>query len=325
MRKFKNRRRFRLTGVAAGILSLGLVAAACGGGGTESGGGGGNSAGAGGGNKSEPITIGYIQWNEDIANTFLWKYLLEQRGYKVETKQVKAGLIFKGMARGDIDLFMDTWLPKTHKNYWETYGDKLTKVTKYYDNAPLALAVPKWTYKKVDSIPGLGKHADLFDGKITGIGGGAGETDYIKHDLLPAYGLKDKIHYQISSTNAMLTALDKAVENHDDIVVALWYPHWAWNEYPIKPLKDPKGAWGEPDNLFITARGENSGTGAFKDDYPKVYKWISKYHMTHEQEGNLSNAIVNGPSTKQERQEAAKKWVDNHQDLVNKWVPPKSG
>src|SRR5699024_5272208 len=73
------------------------------------------------------------------------------------------------------------------------------------------------------SIDDLKGHADLFDGKITGIESGAGETEIVKNELIPDYGLEDE------------------------------YTHWAYNKFAIKDLKDPRGAMGEPEKLHIMA------------------------------------------------------------------------
>jgi len=100
------------------------------------------------------ITIGYINWDEDVATTYMWQKVLEAKGYTVKVTQISdAGPVYIGLDKGDIDLFLDSWLPATHKTYWDKYGDNLTKITKWYDSAPLTIAVPK--YMKIDSLAQL--------------------------------------------------------------------------------------------------------------------------------------------------------------------------
>lgn len=100
------------------------------------------------------IKIGYINWDEDVATTHLWKKILEAKGYKVTMTQVSdAGPVYIGLDKGDVDLYLDSWLPATHKTYWAKYGDNLTKIKKWYDSAPLTIAVPK--YMKIDSLDQL--------------------------------------------------------------------------------------------------------------------------------------------------------------------------
>lgn len=318
VRQLRNRRT-RLVALAAGVLSLGLVAAACGGGG-----GGGSSAGGGsgggGGGKDKTITIGYITWAEDVATTYMWENILENHGYTVETKQLQAGGLFTGMAKGDLDFFLDTWLPTTHKSYWKQYGDQLEKLAMWYDNASLDLAVPK--YWDVNSIDQLGQHASEIDGKITGIDAGAGESDQIKNNIIPSYGFEGTIAYAPSSEATMLASLKKAIGNKQPIVVALWHPHWAYAAFPIKDLKDPKNAWPGAEKIYVTARGD------FSKDHPEIAKWFKNYKLSDQQLASLEDQIfqvkngevVNKAENPQERKKIIDKWIDKHQDLVDSWT-----
>lgn len=312
MNLFRNRRRSRGVGLVAGLLALGLVAAACGGGAAtgEAGGGGGEAGGSGGGGKS--LTIGYITWAEDIAATYLWEHILEKRGYEVKLTQAGVGPTFAGVASGDIQLFFDMWLPLTHKQYKEQYGDQMIQLTQWYDKATLEIAVPEYL-KKIDSIGDLRGKAEMFDGKIVGIEPGAGLTDVTKSRVIPQYNLK-AYRLATSSTTAMLAALESATKAKEPIVVTLWRPHWAYAAYPIKDLKDPKGALGEAEHIYAVAP-----TG-FKEEYPQVAKWVSNFHMTPEQLGPLENMVVNKADSAQERRAKAAKWASNHQDLISQWV-----
>lgn len=309
MRLLRDKKPPRALGLAAAALSLGLVAAACGTAGTGGEGGG----GGGGGGQSEPLTIGYINWNEDVATTFLWKHILEQRGYNVELKQLGVAPLFTSLARGDIDMFLDTWLPSTHEKYWKRFGGDLTKIAQWYDGASLDLAVPK--YMNIDSIGQLNSVAGKLDGKITGIGPGAGETGIIKNQIMPAYNLEDKLTYQTSSSTAMLASLKKATGNNEPIVVALWHPHWAYEAFPIKDLEDPKNAWPGEEKLYVSA------PKGFSQDWPKIAKWMENYKLTDEQLSSLSNQVVNKAGDSNEaKQQAAAKWAQQNQDLIQSWV-----
>lgn len=78
------------------------------------------------------ISIGYIPWDEGIASTFLWKEMLEQRGFEVDVKQYEAGALYTGMANGQIDFQTDSWLPVTHASYWEKYQDRLEDMGSWF-------------------------------------------------------------------------------------------------------------------------------------------------------------------------------------------------
>src|SRR5690606_11831561 len=157
-------------------------------------------------------------------------HLLEEQGYEVGLTNVDAAPLFQGLADGDIDLFLDGWLPDTHSDYWEEHGDSLEQVGVWFDNARLSIAVPD--YVEIDSLADLADGADTFGGRIVGIEPGAGLMRVTGDDVMPTYGLDD---FQLleGSTPTMLTELQTAIENEEPIVVTLWHPHWAYAKFPI--------------------------------------------------------------------------------------------
>src|SRR5690606_26382491 len=73
--------------------------------------------------EGKKISMGYIPWDEGVASTFLWKEILEQRGFEVEAKQFEAGPLYTALAQGTVDFQTDAWLPTTHEAYWKKYGE----------------------------------------------------------------------------------------------------------------------------------------------------------------------------------------------------------
>ncbi|NEE51446.1 glycine/betaine ABC transporter permease, partial [Streptomyces sp. SID8455] len=170
----------------AGIVALALVAGGMGiFGGSAKDTAAGADAKVGDGKK---ISIGYIPWDEGIASTFLWKEMLEQRGYEVDVKQYEAGSLYTGMANGQIDFQTDSWLPTTHATYWKKYQDRLEDMGAWYAPTSLELAVPAYM-KDVQSMDDLKGRASEFKGRIVGIEPSAGEMGLLKDKLLPGYGL----------------------------------------------------------------------------------------------------------------------------------------
>ncbi|KNY30615.1 glycine betaine ABC transporter substrate-binding protein [Pseudobacteroides cellulosolvens] len=51
------------------------------------------------------------------------------------------------LSKGDIDIFMDSWLPDMHKNYMNTFGRTIDDVSVSYPNGELGWVVP--TYVEV--------------------------------------------------------------------------------------------------------------------------------------------------------------------------------
>src|SRR5699024_3980975 len=64
------------------------------------------------------ITIGVFNgWEEGIAASELWKYVLEDQGYTVTLEYADPAPIFSGLASGDYDFNLDVWKPVTHGAY----------------------------------------------------------------------------------------------------------------------------------------------------------------------------------------------------------------
>lgn len=283
------------------LLALALVASAC----AEDGPG--DATGAPG--DAEPIHFGWIAWDENIANTFLWKEILEQEGYDVNETQLDAAPVYAGLADGTLDLFLDAWLPITHSDYWAQYGDQLEDFGLWHEPGVLTIAVPD--YAEVESLADLAEHQDTYGGQIIGIEPGAGLTRITREEVMPGYGLDDWELVE-SSTPAMLTELERAIDAEEPIVVTLWRPHWAYAELPIRDLEDPETLLGEPEELHALGRD------GFAEDYPRVAEWIEAFEMDGQELGSLS-ALINEMGDGQE-QEAARQWMEENADLVDSWL-----
>lgn len=300
----KLHRTMRRTGMAAGLLALGLTAAACG-----SDDGGGDTASEGGGEGGGTVTLGIIpSWTDGLSTAYLWEHVLEEEGYEVEIEEIAdAAPLYTGVANGDIDIYPSAWSEVTHEAYMEEYGDDLEDLGAYYEGAKLTLAVPEYT--DITSIADLKGNEDMFDSKIVGIEAGAGLTKATKEQVIPTYGLDDYTLVE-SSTTAMLAELRKATEAEEDIVVTLWKPFWANSEFPVKDLEDPEGALGEPEALHAIA------TKGFSEEMPEVAEMFGNFKLDDEQYGSLENMVVNEYGEGKEA-EAIDAWIKENPDFMD--------
>ncbi|MEU6946377.1 ABC transporter permease/substrate binding protein [Streptomyces sp. NPDC046316] len=292
-----------------GVVVLALVAGGMGflGGGAASTTAGGKDIGHG-----KKITMGYIPWDEGIASTFLWKELLERRGYEVDAKQLEAGALYTGMAGGQIDFETDSWLPVTHAQYWEKYQNKLEDLGSWYGPTSLELSVPSYM-KGIDSLDDLKGRSGEFKGRIIGIEPSAGMMGILKDKVLNEYGLKGEYKVVDGSTPGMLAELKRAYDKKEPVVVTLWSPHWAYSTYDLKKLKDPKGTWGKGDGVHTLARK------GFTADNPEVGAWLKNFELTEKQLTDLEAAIQE--TGKGKEQEAVRGWLEKNPGLAEKLAP----
>ena len=306
----------RTTALVASLATAGLVLAACGDGGedtaaedtgsddttTE------ETEDAAAGGASGEITLGFLpSWTDGLSTAYLLENQREEMGYTVEmeTLTVPAPL-YAGLANGDVDMYPSAWSEVTHADYMEEYGDSIEDLGSYYDSAVLTIAVPE--YVDIDSLEELADNADRFGSRIVGIEPGAGLTGVTQDSMMPAYGLEDRA-LVTSSTTAMLTELQNAVENEEDIVVTLWRPFWANAEFPVKDLEDPEGALGEPEALHFLGRE------GFAEEFPEAAEWIGQLKLDDDQYGSLEDMVVNEYGEGNEA-EAVEAWIEENPDVL---------
>ncbi|MFD3554720.1 ABC transporter permease/substrate binding protein [Streptomyces goshikiensis] len=257
--------------------------------------------------KGREISLGYIPWDEGIASTFLWKELLERRGFEVDARQLELGALFTGLAGGQVDFQTDAWLPVTQAQYWEKYGKKLDDLGTWYGPTSIELSVPSYM-KDVKSLADLKGKGSQFKGRIIGIEPSAGAMGLLKDKVLPAYGLDGEYKVVDGSTPGMLAELKRAYEKHEPVAVVLWSPHWAYASYDLRKLEDPQGSWGKGDGIHTLARK------GFAKDEPEVAKWLRSFKLSEAQLTGLEAKIQE--SGKGKEQQAVRAWLAEHPEVA---------
>ncbi|MFB6496636.1 glycine betaine ABC transporter substrate-binding protein [Bacillus haynesii] len=149
---------------------------------------------------------------------------------------------------------------------------------------------------------------DQVDYKITGIDPGAGIMN-ATDQALKDYDLS-KWTVTSGSSSAMTAALKKAYDKKEPIIITGWTPHWMFAKYDLKYLKDPKGSYGDAEEIHtVTRKG-------FKDDHPGANKLLSQFSWTEDDMGEVMLAVQEGKKP----EEAAADFLKKHQDLVKKWT-----
>lgn len=273
----------------------------------------GKSGGLSSSNESKTITIGEVEgYSDDVAINALWKHLLEKKGWTVKIKKLQLGAMFGGMAHGGIDTYLDVWLPTTHGAYVNKYKDQLKVLkTPWNKQAKLGLAVPD--YSDLKSLSDLPAASGELGGRIVGIEAASGEMKLLQKKIMPAYKLDDKFKLVPSSSPAMLASLKDAMSKKQPIVVVLWKPHWAWSQFDIRFLKDPKHAWPPPETVHIAMSDDYAG------DHPQLSKWFGRTKLDATQWASLMSAIEkkNGHAD-----QGVKTWLKKpeNQQLVESWT-----
>jgi glycine betaine/proline transport system substrate-binding protein len=261
---------------------------------------------------AEPLKLAISNWATGKVVGNIARYVIETKlNQPVEAVTTDIGIQFEGVARGDIDLMVNGWLPTTHAAYYAKYKDRIVDQGVIFGGARNGWAVPTYVPEsELASIEDLKKPEvkDKLDGTIQTIEPGSGLA-VTSEKALKEYGL-DGYRLQPSSEAGMLAALSRGYSAKKWIVATVWSPHWLFQKWSMRYLADPKHALGgEEANHGFSSR-------QFDSKFPRVSVFMKHFKLSVSDvekvalEGNASN---NFPA-------AAKAFVDSHPDQVKSWL-----
>lgn len=253
--------------------------------------------------EKKEIRLVYADWSEGVAMTYLAAEILQtELGYEVETKMTDIESVFREIESGDYDLFVDAWLPETHKTYMNTYGADLENLGVNVETVRTGLMVPN--YVEAQTIGELDSVVD----QIIGIGSGAGVMEATK-TAIESYGLSAEL--MEGSEQMMTDTLSNAIKRREPIVVTGWTPHWIMNRYELRFLDDPENVFGETEQIYTLARE------GFSEENSRAATFFERYKLTNEQLGTLMDELQTFPNNEQR---AVQNWIKDNEFIVNQWV-----
>ncbi|WP_233859565.1 glycine betaine ABC transporter substrate-binding protein [Paraburkholderia sp. HD33-4] len=268
--------------------------------------------GIGSASAAEPIKLAITDWADVLATANVAKYVLETKlNQPVKFVNADIGIQFQGVARGDLDIMVGGWLPVTHAVYYAKYKNDLDDVGVIYTGGRNGWAVPAYVPEsQVSSIADLSKPevASKLDSTIQGIGPGSGLMQASAKSV-QAYGLTG-YNLQSSSEAGMLAAVSRAYQTKQWVVATVWSPHWLWQKWQMRYLKDPKGTLGGEEQVHAFASKQFASKFPRADVFFKHFKLTLADVEAIELEGNSTNDYAS----------AAKKFVDAHPDKLQAWL-----
>ncbi|CAD6550788.1 glycine betaine ABC transporter substrate-binding protein [Paraburkholderia sabiae] len=270
------------------------------------------SAGAGQAIAAEPIKMAVTNWADVLAVANVAKYALEtQLKQPVQFVQADIGIQYQGVARGDLDIMVGGWLPVTHATYYARYKNDMEDVGVIYTGGKNGWAVPAYIPEsQVSTISDLEKPdvKSKLNGTIQGIEPGGGLMQ-ASEKAIKAYDLAG-YNLQSSSEAGMLAGVQRAYQSKQWIVATVWSPHWLFQKWQMRYLKDPKGTLGGEEQVHAFASKQ------FATKFPRADVFFKHFKLTLadveaiEFEGNSTNDYAT----------AAKKFVDAHPEKLKAWL-----
>ena len=261
-------------------------------------------AGGCGGKDSGVVRLAYVEWDTETASAYVVREVLKDAGYKATVTPVDMQVMWQAVASGKADAMAAAWLPTTHRAQYETYRDRLTDLGPCLTGTKIGLVVP--SYMKVRSIEDLSDEAGRH---ITGIEPGAGIMSLTERALLSYPSLKGWT-LDAASTGAMVTALRKAMDRKEPIIITGWAPHWMFSAYDLVFLDDPRGVYGGEEEIRTMVRK------GFDKDNPGACRILDRFSWTVSDMNEVMLDIAGGMKP----EKAARKWIDAHPDKVATWT-----
>lgn len=253
------------------------------------------------------IKIGFVEgWADSAATTHVAATIIRSKlGHPVELVPLAAGIMWQGVARGDLDATLSAWLPFTHEAYLASFKDKIQILGANYPGAKIGLIVPD--YVKATSLADINSFRADFDNRIVGIDAGAGVMKKTE-EAIKAYGLEMRL--MPSSGPAMTAELDRAYRANKSIAVTGWIPHWMFAKYKLRFLADPKNIYGAEEHVDSVIHP------ALNTKAPAVVAFLKKLSWKPEEIGGVMLAIEGGAKP----DAAAEKWIADNPARVATWL-----
>jgi len=296
------------------------------------------------------IVLAGLDWDSNAFHTAVAQRILRD-GYGCQVDAIPGSTIplINGMARGDIHLIMEVWKSNQPPSWTEGVASgKLVEVGVNFPDATQGWYVPRYLVEGADapakglkSVADLPRFKALFadpeePGKGRFLNCPAGwQCEVFNSKKLAAYGLADSfVNFRPGTGAALDAAITSAVRRKRPVLFYYWGPTWLMGQLgtqlvllqepafdatlwqalsDAKTPADVKAATAYPTvQVVIGARKD------FLDQAPAIHQFLRNYHTSAQL---VSEALAYMQETKGSAADAARFFLQMHEDLWRPWVP----
>lgn len=339
--------------IAAALLSITLVAAACGSDDDDADDAGDTAAATADESASAPaedtaadtgsveatgegISLAVNPWTGSAVNANVAKVVLEALGTPVELVDIDENAAWVGMDAGDIDATLEIW-PSGHAADYEQYiteKGSIVDIGLLGPAAKIGWYVPSFVVEEHPELatwegfkdPELAK---LFATAESGDNGQflMGDPSYVTYDEQIIANLELPLTYVVAGSEAaLLTAIDQSIADQKPLLLQFWQPHWKQNMVELTEVALPEVT----DECLASAAAAD---GMYACDYPAdplykaasagleaknalAFKVLSNLELTTEQQNTIAGYI---DADGMDPLAAAQQWVSENPDVVAAW------
>lgn len=324
-----SRRRITRRVRAAVLTAATLVLAGCGGATVDSAASSSTST-SGSNTPCGTVNLAVSPWVGYEANAAVYGYLAKTRlGCTVVAKALKEEVAWQGFSTGEVDLILENWRHLDLVKKYVTDAKVAVDLGPTGNKGIIGWYVPPWLAKEHPEVLDWKNLNSLATKFVTSESGGKGQLldgdpSYVTNDAALVKNLKLNFTVvQGGSETALIQSFRQAEAKKTWLLAYFYEPQWFFNE--LKPARvslppfvegcdaDPQKVACDypPYELNKIARAEFASSGSPAAALAKAFRW------TNEDQNEVSRSIA---VDKLSPEDAAKKWIDAHSDIVNGWL-----
>ncbi|MDM8348813.1 choline ABC transporter substrate-binding protein [Pseudomonas sp. sp1636] len=264
----------------------------------------------------QTIRIGAVGWTDVVATTAVAAELLDGLGYQTTQTQASQQIIFAGIQRKQIDVFLGYWKPIMDDNIKPFLAKGAVRVAEQpsLNDAIAVLAVPTYSAEAgLKTFADIAKFKEQLDGKIYGIEAGSGANTAIQQMIdSNQFGLGEFKLIE-SSEAAMLTVVNRAVKNNKPVLFFGWKPHPMNIQMPLTYLTGSQDVFGPNDGA---ASVSTVTAPDFAQRCPNADRLLTGLRFTSAQEAELMQPIM----AREAPDQVARSWIKANPEVVEGWL-----
>lgn len=257
-----------------------------------------------------------VGWADVVATTGVAQTLLQALGYRPSLVTASQQMIFAGMEKQQIDVFLGYWKPVMDDNIRPFLERRAVKVVQppLLPDAVASLAVPSYTAAAgLKTFADIARFREQLNGQIYGIEPGSGANTTLNRLISEnRFGLGG-FHLIESSEAAMLAMLQRAVRQHKPMVFVAWKPHPMNLRFQLTYLTGSRDAFGPNEGAASVSAVIAPG---YQQECPNIARLLHNLRFDAGGVGELMEPIMNhGEPT-----EVARGWLKKHPGRLRDWL-----
>jgi glycine betaine/proline transport system substrate-binding protein len=270
----------------------------------------------------------WVGYDADVA---VVSYLARHElGCTVETKAEPEEASWKDLAKGKLDVILENW---GHDDLKKVYIDEQKVAVEgglTGNKGVIGWYVPPWMvqqYPDLTSWKSLKKYAHLFETPTTGGKGQLldGDPTYVTNDvaLVRNLGLDLQVVFA-GSEQALITAFQTAEKQRTPLLAYFYSPQWLLSDVKLVHIGLPAytpGCDADPKKVACDYQPydlDKIMNKRFADSGSPVVDLIKNFQWTNDDQNQVARDLT---IAKLSSEDAAKKWLDTHRAVWQKWLP----